>query len=129
MLNHWILLLGAFGICIAFVITWILKSETSRIKTEQEWEKLKNEFERIETQKALLEDRLEDSVNVMKEMEESDTYGHSQTDESTQETIREMTEHLREIEEENQKLRSELSEASDSLEEIYKAVYEDGTKV
>ena len=115
------------GICIAFVVTWILKSERTREIYEDEMRRLKRQAESKEREISMLADKLEDSQVTIKELEEAPhpQAAHSEVHGVTEDVVRDMTSHLKELENENKKLSDELAEARESLEEVFQTVYEE----
>ncbi|MDD5136184.1 MAG: hypothetical protein PHX20_03830 [Candidatus Omnitrophica bacterium] len=87
------------GICIIFIVTWIIKSE-SRIKVcRDEIRKLKGDLDSSERERFVLSEKVANA-------------GSAPVDDSAEIALRE----------ENKKLKKELAEAKASLEEVYKAL-------
>lgn len=112
------------GIGLAFVIAWIVKSEKVREIYENEMKKMKRQFESKSREISILADRLEVSELTRNELEDFDrikSLGETEQ-EVTDDVVRDMKSRLEELENENEKIDTELTEARDSLEEVYKAM-------
>ncbi|MEE8359466.1 MAG: hypothetical protein V3S04_00905 [Candidatus Omnitrophota bacterium] len=116
-----------FGISLIFVIAWILKSEKTKNDFKDETERLKRQLECDEREKFVLFERLEDSEDTVRELEElaESQPPHSERDEVARELVDKMAGRLEDLEGENDGLKAELNEARDSLEEVYRAVHEE----
>lgn len=95
------------GAGLVFVIIWILKSEKRREIYAVEMEELRRRLESRERERFMLLDKLEESEGIARESGESEQGAGFQ-----------------DLESENERLAGELAEARESLEEVYKAVYE-----
>ena len=87
------------GICLIFIITWIIKSEARINICKDEIKKLKGDLDSSERERFVLSEKLANSAAAPASDDESDA-----------------------LREENQKLKKELAEAKASLEEVYKAL-------
>ena len=118
----------ALGICLAFVIAWILRSEKTRIILKGETERLKERLESGERERSVLSERFEDSQSSVRELEESSKLQlpQGEADEAARKLVNEMADRVKGLEGENESLKAELGAAKDSLEEVYRAVHEEG---
>lgn len=112
------------GTGLAFVIVWIMKSEKAREIYENEIRRMKRRFESKEREISMLIDKLEVSELALNDLEDSGRI--KSLGETEQETaggiVIDMKNRLSELEGENDKLGTELTEARDSLEEVYNAM-------
>lgn len=116
-----------FGICLFFVIVWISRSERARNLLKDKVENLSLQLKSAERERSALLEELEDSQNSAGESEESDVLVQllREGPEDTEEFVNKMAAGLKNLEEENEILKAELSEVRGSLEEVYKAVHEE----
>lgn len=112
------------GIGLVFVIAWIMKSEKVHEIYENEMRKMKRQFESKNREISTLADRLEVSELTRNELEDFDRIKKlGETGQGiTDDTVKDMKNRLKELENENEKIDTELIEARDSLEEVYKAI-------
>lgn len=106
------------GVCLVLVIIWIIKSEKRREIYGSEIVRLKRQLEAQERERSMLVDRLEDADGTIQEMEES-------APAQMKEQVEGMSARLKDLEGENERLCEELTEAKESLEEVYRAVHEE----
>lgn len=116
-----------FGVCLVFVIAWIIKAEKVRYTFKDEAEELKQLLESSERDKAALLGELEDVEDVEVGSDETDELQPAEAGENR--LAAELTEEeygrVENLESENDALKEELKEAKESLEEIFKAVHEE----
>lgn len=112
------------GIGLAFIIVWIMKSEKAREIYENEIRRMKRQFESKEREISMLIDKLEVSELALNDFEDSGRIkSFNETEHETAGGIViDMKNRLSELEGENDKLGTELTEARDSLEEVYNAM-------
>ena len=113
------------GIGLAFVIAWIMRSEKVRGIYEHEMRKMKRQFESKNREILMLADKLEASELTLKEIEGLERFKSSGDTEQgiADDVVEDMRSQLKELEGENEKISTELTEARDSLEEVYKAMH------
>ena len=87
------------GICLIFIIAWIIKSEARINICKDEIKKLKGDLDSSERERFVLSEKIANFSAVPTSDGESDA-----------------------LKEENKKLKRELAEAKASLEEVYKAL-------
>lgn len=112
------------GIGLVFVIVWIVRSEKVREVYETEMRRMKRQFASKEREIWMLIDKLEVSELTRKELEDFErikSLGET-GQEITDDVVEDMKNRLKELESENEKIDTELTEARDSLEEVYKAM-------
>ena len=102
-------------ICLIFVISWIIKSESKIKASRKVIEKLKKQVGTFERDKFILSEQAE---AIESAQEEAQSTGSPSSDVILN-LARKKSETL---EEENKRLKSELNEARSSLEEVYKAL-------
>ncbi len=107
------------GICLIFIITWIIKSEAGTNVFKKEIEKLKGDLDVSERERFVLAEK----ISNLETARTADGLTPQDKD------IAELEKHLNEalekndtLKEEARKLKKELTEAKASLEEVYKAL-------
>lgn len=112
------------GIGLAFVIAWIMKSEKVREVYENEMRKMKRQSESKEREILILADKLEVSEFTLQEIEDFNRIKNlgETGPEISDDVVKDMKNRLKELEDENEKIDTELTEARDSLEEVYNAM-------
>jgi hypothetical protein len=113
----WLVLAVLLGLGV--VIAWIIKAEISRNFFKAEIKKLKSQLEAVEREKIIM-------IEEMHAFRDAASYsplayGPDGTSADGKVTEK-MTARLEELEKDNVKLRKELDEAKNSLEEVYKAL-------
>ena len=108
------------GICLIFVITWIIKSE-ARIKVcKDEIKKLKGDLDSSERERFVLSEKV---ANLAAAGKAGDNLAPD--DKTVSELESRLSDALGKnnaLKDENKKLKKELTEAKASLEEVYKAL-------
>ena len=99
------------GICLAFVIIWIVKSESRINICKQEIKKLKREIDSSQSEKFVLEEK----ISALEKPEE-------QAAPSAERIPEELINKNDALEAENKRLKSELADAQKSVEEVYNAL-------
>ncbi len=92
------------GVCLIFIITWIIKSEARINVCKNEIKKLKGDLDTSERERFVLAEKI---ANFETASPAADPHAE---------------EEISALKEENGSLRKELSEAKASLEEVYKAL-------
>lgn len=108
------------GICLIFIITWILKSEARVNVFKDEIKKLKNDLDASDRERFVLSEKIA-NLDAMPRMANEVT----PQDKDVTELEKSLNEALQKgdtLKDENKKLKKELSEAKASLEEVYKAL-------
>ena len=107
------------GICLIFIITWIIKSEARVSVFKDEIKKLKNDLDISERERFVLSEKIAN----LEARTPADGFIPQDKD------IAELENHLNEalqnnnaLKDENKKFKKELAEAKASLEEVYKAL-------
>lgn len=100
----WLVIAVLLGLGV--VITWIIKSETSRNFLKAEMKKLRSQLDAAEREKVI----------IMEEMQSPNPASSGNA------AVGKMVEKVGELERDNARLKKELNEARSSLEEVYKAL-------
>lgn len=109
------------GISIIFVIAWMIKSESKINLGREEMKRLKGQVEAVEREKFALMEKIA-SIQNSPDKGRTPTMVLGQNAATLELRIQETTKKNRILEDENKKLKEELSEAKSSLEEVYKAL-------
>ena len=107
------------GICLIFIVTWIIKSEARVNVFKDEIKKLKGELDASERERFVLSEKI---ANLEAR---TPADGFIPQDKDTGELEKRLNEAIEKndaLKDENKKLKKELSEAKASLEEVYKAL-------
>lgn len=107
------------GICLIFIITWIIKSDARVNVFKDEIKKLKGDLDSSERERFVLSEKV---ANLEASRPED---GLIPQDKDTAEIKKRLTEALAKndaLKDENKKFKKELAEAKASLEEVYKAL-------
>jgi chromosome segregation ATPase len=108
--------------CIAFVAAWIIKSESKRRSVKTEINKLKSQLEKYEHEHFMLMETQGEAVSSSK-----DASGlKAQAGAGNNKVVEQLMEQNSFLTEENKRLTDELTEAKNSLEEIYKTLVDKG---
>ena len=99
------------GICLAFVIIWIVKSESRINICKQEIKKLKAELDSSQSEKFVLAEK----ISALENLEER---AATSAERVPGESIKKNDA----LEAENKRLKSELADAQKSVEEVYNAL-------
>ena len=110
------------GACLFFVVLWILKSESRINGYRSELARFKNRLEESEREKFMLSERISSGVPSDASAVSDAELKHSAEEKST--LLLQALEQNTSMENENKKLKLELADAKNSLEEIYKALSE-----
>jgi len=105
------------GMCLIFVAMWIIKSETRLRSARSEVERLKAQNETSERENFTLSEKVESMEGVWLE---------TSPDAPSEDLLQEMYRQNQDLGNENKKLREELDEAKNSLEEVFKALSSQG---
>ena len=101
------------------VITWIIKSESSRNFFRSEINKLRSQLASAEREKIMMIEEMQ----AFKDAAPAPSAGSPQNDSAAGNlVIGKMMERAKELEKDNDRLKRELNEARSSLEEVYKAL-------
>lgn len=112
------------GICLSFVIIWIMKAESRRNIFKDEITRLKSRIEASDREKFVLSEKI-DSLEKNQFVQAEETSGDEKSGLKKNAVL--LIQALKQNEElgkENKKLKLELDEAKMSMEEIYKALVE-----
>ncbi len=111
----WLVVAVLFGLGV--VITWIIKSESSRNFLKAEIKKLKAQIGAFEREKTIM-------IEEMHALGSGAPAGGDGSSPASQNSMAlgKMAERIDELEGENARLKKELNEAKSSLEEVYKAL-------
>jgi len=105
-----------FGACTAFTVAWIMRSEKVRKVYEDEMSRFKRNLQTQTREISMLSDQLEVSeVATQRLKEDFQQVGPEEK----------VVNRISDLEERNALLNKELVEARSSLEEVFKAVYEE----
>ena len=107
------------GICLIFIITWIIKSEARVNVFKDEIKKLKGDLDVSERERFVLAEKIS-NLDTARTAD-----GFTPQDKDIAEIEKNLNEALSKndtLKEENKKLKKELAEAKASLEEVYKAL-------
>ena len=107
------------GICLIFIITWIIKSEARVNLFKDEMKKVKGDLDASERERFVLAEKL---ANLEAR---TPADGLIPRDKDTAELEKSLDKALQDnnaLKDENKKLKKELAEAKASLEEVYKAL-------
>ena len=107
------------GICLIFIITWILKSEARVNVFKDEIKKIKGDLDASERERFVLSEKIANLESARS------ADGFVPQDSNAAELEKRLNEALGKsdaLKDENKKLKKELAEAKASLEEVYKAL-------
>ena len=107
------------GVCLIFIVTWIIKSEARVNVFKDEIKKLKGDIDSSERERFVLSEKIA-NLESARPMD-----GFAPQDKDTAELEKRLSEALQKadaLKDENKKFKKELSEAKASLEEVYKAL-------
>ena len=107
------------GVCLIFIITWIIKSEARVSVFKDEIKKLKNDLDGSERERFVLSEKIANLET------RTPADGLIPQGEDTIELEKRLNETLQSndtLKDENKKFKKELAEAKASLEEVYKAL-------
>ena len=107
------------GICLIFIVTWIIKSEARVSVFKDEIKKLKNDLDGSERERFVLSEKIA-NLEAARPGE-----GFAPQDNNSAEFEKRLNETLaknEDLKSENKKFKKELAEAKASLEEVYKAL-------
>lgn len=107
------------GICLIFIITWIIKSEARVNVFKAEVNKLKSDLDISERDRFVLAEKIS-NIEIARTAD-----GFIPQDKDIAELEKRLNEALKKndtLKEESKKLKKELAEAKTSLEEVYKAL-------
>lgn len=123
------------GACLIFAASWIVKSEARGGIFKNEMRKLKGKIESLEREKFMLMEQLEGSVPSLAvdfgaisapaaPSKKASKKGASQDEKANAALLPQTLEQNEALQKENKRIKAELEEAKNSLEEIYKAFVE-----
>jgi len=122
-ISYIIIFFAAVALCLIFAAAWIVNSESKRNILKNEIGKLKNQVESFEREKFMLLDEMNEMKGIPGAAAAGDDAREAQPDDKGNAMLLlQSLEQNAGLEKENQKLKSELEEAKNSLEEIYKAI-------
>lgn len=107
------------GVCIIFVVTWIIRSEARVNVCKEEIKRLKASLDNSEREKFVLSEKVANLGNV--EAPSEFTPQVQDTSEIENKLAKEIAKN-NELKDENKMLKKELAEAKSSLAEVYKAL-------
>ena len=121
-ISYVMIFFAAAALCLIFAAAWIVNSESKRNILKNEIGKLKNQVEYFEREKFMLLDEMNEMKGVPGAAAGNDTREAQPNDKGNAILLLQSLEQNAGLEKEIQKLKSELEEAKNSLEEIYKAL-------
>ena len=108
------------GICLIFIITWIIKSEARVNVFKDEIKKLKGDLDAAERERFVLSEKIANLEAAPRPLD-----GSIPQDKDTADFEKRLNESLHRndaLKDKNKKLEKELADAKASLEEVYKAL-------
>ena len=107
------------GICLIFIITWIIKSEARVNVFKDEIKKLKGDLDASERERFVLSEKI---VNLEAARPAEGFIPQGKDTVELEKRLDEALENNNVLKDENNKFKKELAEAKASLEEVYKAL-------